>query len=69
MDEHFENEEIDLRELLLVLLRGKWTILAIFFIFVLVSGIVVLFVLPPVYEAKATVALLPQDPSLAQIVP
>ncbi len=68
-DEHFEDEEIDLRELLLVLLRGKWTILAIFFIFVLVSGIAVLFVLPPVYEAKATVALLLQDLSLAQIVP
>ena len=69
MGERFEDEEIDLRELFLVLSRGKWTILAVFFIFVLVGGIVAFFVLPPVYEAKATIALLPQDPSLAKIVP
>lgn len=33
------------------------------------SGIVAFFALPPTYKAKATVALLPQNPLLSEIVP
>lgn len=47
-------EEISLRELIEILLQGKWLILAITVAALLVSGIVSFFILEPTYEARAT---------------
>lgn len=48
-------EEINLRELIEVLLEGKWLIAGISFIAVLAAGIFSFFVLPEKYEAKARI--------------
>ncbi|MGB9825122.1 MAG: GumC family protein, partial [Desulfofundulus sp.] len=48
-------EEISLREMIEVLLRGKVTIAIITGVAVLVAGVLSFFVLPPTYEATATV--------------
>lgn len=47
-------QEISLRELIEILLQGKWLILAITVAALLVSGIVSFFILEPTYEARAT---------------
>lgn len=48
-------EEISLRELIEVLLRGKWIVAGISFVAVLAAGVLSFFVLPEKYEAKATI--------------
>jgi len=52
-------EEISLRELIEVLIRGKWLIAGITLVAVLVSGILSFFVIPPTYEAKTTLMVSP----------
>lgn len=47
-------QEISLREIIEIILSGKWLIAGITAIAVLVSGIVSFFILDPVYEARAT---------------
>lgn len=48
-------QEISLRELIEIILNGKWFIASITGIAILISGIVSFFVLEPVYEARATI--------------
>lgn len=48
-------QEISLRELIEIILNGKWFIAIITGIAILISGIVSFFVLEPVYEARATI--------------
>lgn len=48
-------EEINLRELIEVLLQGKWIIIGISFIAVLVAGVFSFVVLPEKYEARAVI--------------
>lgn len=64
-------EEISLREMIEVLLRGKVTITVITGVAVLVAGILSFFVLPPTYEATATVMVnqAPQQPAQEQGTP
>lgn len=50
-----DSEEINLRDYVEVLLRGKWVIAIITLIAILTSAFVSFFVLEPVYEAKATI--------------
>ena len=47
-------QEISLRELIEILLQGKWLIAALTVIAVVVSGVLSFFVLEPTYEARAT---------------
>jgi capsular polysaccharide biosynthesis protein len=47
-------EEISLRELIEILLKGKWIIVAVTAVAVLISGVLSFFVLEPTYEARAT---------------
>lgn len=64
-------EEISLREMIEVLLRGKVTIAVITGVAVLVAGVLSFFVLPPTYEATATVMVnqAPQQPAQEQGTP
>ncbi|AYO31451.1 hypothetical protein D2962_13355 [Biomaibacter acetigenes] len=55
-------EEISLRELIEVLLRGKWIIAAITIIAMLVSGIFSFFIISPTYEARTTLMVSPLVP-------
>ncbi|TYP52424.1 GumC family protein [Thermosediminibacter litoriperuensis] len=55
-------EEISLRELIEVLIRGRWLIAGITLVAVLVSGILSFFVIPPTYEAKTTLMVSPLTP-------
>ncbi|SFR14262.1 GumC family protein [Desulfoscipio geothermicus] len=48
-------EEINLRELIEVLINGKWIIIGICFVSVLLAGVLSFFVLPEKYEARATI--------------
>ncbi|MTI85705.1 MAG: hypothetical protein FH756_17870 [Firmicutes bacterium] len=48
-------EEINLRELIEVLLQGKWIIAGISLVAVMFAGVFSFFVLPEKYEAKATI--------------
>ncbi|HHU69600.1 MAG TPA: hypothetical protein GXZ31_04765 [Thermoanaerobacterales bacterium] len=48
-------EEISLRELIEILLRGKWIIAAITIIAILVSGIFSFFIISPTYEARTVI--------------
>lgn len=48
-------EEINLRELIEVLINGKWIIIGICFVAVLAAGVLSFFVLPEKYEARATI--------------
>ena len=50
---------ISLRELIEILLRGKWVIAAITIIAMLVSGILSFFVISPTYEARSTLMVSP----------
>jgi len=50
-------DEIDLREYIMVLWRCRKMILALFLAAVLASGLISFLVLPPVYEAKATLQI------------
>lgn len=55
-------DEIDLREYIEVLWRGKWTIVAITLCAMLVAGLVSFFVLDPVYESSTVLAVsLPEE--------
>ncbi|HHY38764.1 MAG TPA: hypothetical protein GX507_07560 [Clostridia bacterium] len=54
-DSRGDSEEINLRDYVEVLLRGKWIIAIITVIAILTSAFVSFFVLEPVYEAKATI--------------
>jgi uncharacterized protein involved in exopolysaccharide biosynthesis len=55
-------EEISLRELIEVLLRGKWIIAAVTITAMLVSGIFSFFIIPPTYEARTTLMVSPLVP-------
>lgn len=59
-------DEIDLRELIEVLIRGKWIILGITIAAVLAAGIISFFVLTPSY--KASTVLLVKTPQIPQQV-
>lgn len=48
------DDTIDLRELILTVIRGRWLIAAIISVFVVASGVLSFFVLPPKYEATAS---------------
>lgn len=50
-------QEISLRELIEILLQGKWLIAALTVIAVVVSGVLSFFVLEPTYEARATMLM------------
>ena len=50
-------EEISLRELIEIILKGKWIIVGITLAALLLSGIVSFYVLDPTYEAKTVLAL------------
>ncbi|GAB7387952.1 hypothetical protein BSNK01_17890 [Bacillaceae bacterium] len=50
-------EEISLREIIEIILDGKWLIAVITFIAVVTSGILSYFVLNPVYEARTTLVV------------
>ncbi len=52
-------EEISLRELIEIILNGKWIIAAITIIAVLISGIFSFFVIAPTYEAQSTLMVSP----------
>ena len=52
-------EEISLRELIEIILRGKWIIAAITIIAMLISGIFSFFVISPTYEARSTLMVSP----------
>ncbi|MCF6095687.1 Wzz/FepE/Etk N-terminal domain-containing protein [Thermovorax subterraneus] len=55
-------EEISLRELIEILIRGKWLIAIITMITVAVSGILSFFVISPTYEAAAILMASPLSP-------
>ncbi|MDN5347985.1 MAG: hypothetical protein PWP65_1549 [Clostridia bacterium] len=60
-------EEISLRELVEVLIRRKWVIAFITAVALVVSGVLSFFILPPVYEATATLQVdLPPVPRTSQ---
>ena len=61
------SDEIDLRELIEVLLRGKWIILGITICAVLVAGMVSFFVLTPSYQASTV--LLVKTPQISPATP
>jgi capsular polysaccharide biosynthesis protein len=50
-------EEISLRELIEILLKGKWVIIGLTLIALIISGIVSFYVLEPTYEAKAVLSV------------
>lgn len=52
-------EEISLRELIEILIRGRWLIASITLVAVIVSGIFSFFVIPPTYEASVTLMASP----------
>jgi len=59
-------EEITLRELIEIILRGKWTIAAITIAAILVSGIFSFFIISPTYEARTTLMVSPMVQSSGQ---
>ncbi|MGI6423702.1 MAG: YveK family protein [Tepidanaerobacteraceae bacterium] len=52
-------EEITLRELIEIMLRGKWIIVGFTIIAVLISGILSFFIISPTYEARSTLMVSP----------
>lgn len=60
-------EEINLRELIEVLIRGKWIIALITVIAVLAAGIFSFFIIPPTYEATATLMVSDITPKIQQM--
>ena len=52
-------EEITLRELIEIILRGKWIIAGFTIIAVLISGIFSFFIISPTYEARSTLMVSP----------
>lgn len=52
-------EEISLRELIEIMINGKWVIATITIIAMLVSGILSFFVISPAYEARSTLMVSP----------
>ena len=52
-------EEITLRELIEIILRGKWIIAGFTIIAVLISGILSFFIISPTYEARSTLMVSP----------
>lgn len=61
-------EEISLREIIEVLIRGKWIIALITVIAVLIAGIFSFFIIPPTYEATATLMVSAISPKIQQMV-
>lgn len=57
------DDTVDLRQLLLVLLRRKWLILGLTFAAAAVAAVLSFFVLPPVYESEAVLQLPPAQVS------
>jgi len=51
------DQEISLREIIEVLLKGKWVIISITFIGMLIAAVISLFVLSPVYESNSMVRI------------
>ena len=51
------DEEISLRELIEILLAGKWLIIAITVLAILISGVVTFCLIEPTYEAKTVLAV------------
>jgi len=52
-----KNNEIDLRELIYTLYRGKWIVFSITLVFLLVGGIMNFFIIKPTYESTAVIGL------------
>jgi succinoglycan biosynthesis transport protein ExoP len=52
-------EEISLRELIEIILKGKWIIALVTAVFMLVSGVVSFFLLDPTYEAQTMLMISP----------
>ena len=50
-------EEISLRELIEILLKGKWVIIGLTLIALIISGIVSFYMLKPIYQAKAVLSI------------
>lgn len=61
-------EEISLREIIEVLIQGKWIIALITVIAVLTAGIFSFFIIPPTYEATATLMVSVISPKNQQMV-
>lgn len=59
-------EEINLRELIEVLINGKWIIIGICFVAVLAAGVLSFFVLPEKYEARVTIMVKQQPQSVPE---
>ncbi|NLJ26103.1 MAG: hypothetical protein GX354_11905, partial [Firmicutes bacterium] len=55
----FRDDEIDLREVFVILWRGKWTIIVLMLVAALVAGVGGRLVLTPSYEAVATLLIMP----------
>lgn len=51
MEQDSNEDEISLKELIFILLKGKWIIIATTLIMILIAGGVPFFILKPVYKA------------------
>lgn len=51
------DQEISLREIVEILWRGKWIIILITLVAILVSGIISFFIIEPTYEARVTLSV------------
>lgn len=66
-------QEISLREIIEIVLKGKWFIVAVTLVLVLIVGVVSFFVIDPTYEARVTISVNTKDaegssPSLAKYI-
>jgi succinoglycan biosynthesis transport protein ExoP len=50
-------EELSIRELIEIILKGKWIIISLTIVALLISGIVSFYLLDPIYEAKAVLSI------------
>lgn len=57
--QHMRDDEIDLREIFMVLWNGKWTILALVLVAAVAAGIGGRVLLSPTYDAVATLLIMP----------
>ncbi|AZR73918.1 hypothetical protein BBF96_11260 [Anoxybacter fermentans] len=58
-ERYYDEYEIDLKKLIKVVWNGKWFIIGLFIVAVLVAGFYSVFMLEPQYEARATLLILP----------
>lgn len=56
-ERYYDEYEIDLREYIKVLWAGKWLIIGLFIIALLVAGVYSYFILEPIYQAEAALKL------------